>query len=129
MPRTRPKKRRLSPLQREILWMLEEAGAETIPTIMVTLRSLFPSLSYDEAGTQFAQESRLLWLAGLVELCRNYHAPDLHYVRVSEEEHKTFFSTFQWSEEKDDWTWESASVTLSDMSIALTDVDREALTK
>ena len=33
-----PKRLRLSPLQRDIMWTLEEAGAETVGTIVATLK-------------------------------------------------------------------------------------------
>jgi DNA-binding IclR family transcriptional regulator len=33
-----PKKLRLSPLQGRILWLLEEAGKETLGTVLATLR-------------------------------------------------------------------------------------------
>jgi DNA-binding MarR family transcriptional regulator len=32
------RKLRLTPLQRDLLWMLEEAGEETLTTILVTLK-------------------------------------------------------------------------------------------
>ena len=33
-----PRKLRLTPLQRDLLWMLEEAGEETMLTIRITLK-------------------------------------------------------------------------------------------
>jgi hypothetical protein len=37
-----PRKIRLTPFQREVLWLLEEAGEETMQTIRVTLKPLDP---------------------------------------------------------------------------------------
>ena len=33
-----PQRLKLSPLQRDIMWMLEEAGAETVGTVLATLK-------------------------------------------------------------------------------------------
>ena len=33
-----PKRLKLSPLQRDIMWVLEEAGAETVGTVVATLK-------------------------------------------------------------------------------------------
>ena len=74
VPRIRPRKLRLSPFQRELLWMLEEVGAESVPTIFATLRLVPLSAGEDLSGV-FVHDTRLLWIAGLVEVCRSYHAP------------------------------------------------------
>jgi hypothetical protein len=38
----------LTPVQREVLWALEEAGEENTPTLVNTLRSKFSNLSDEE---------------------------------------------------------------------------------
>ncbi len=42
------KKLKLSPMQREIVWMLEEAGSEALTTVLITLHGQFPGLAWRE---------------------------------------------------------------------------------
>jgi hypothetical protein len=44
----KPRKLSLSPIQREVLGMLEEAGEENMPTIINTLGLKFSDLSHEE---------------------------------------------------------------------------------
>ena len=127
VPRIRPRKLRLSPVQRELPWMLEEAGAEGIPTIFATLRQV-PLPAGEELSGVFVHDTRLLWIAGFIEVCRDYHAPGLHYVPLSADEHKTFFATFHWDAGSHSGGWGDDSVSLNDISVALTEAGRDALT-
>ncbi len=127
VPRIRPRKLRLSPFQRELLWMLEEVGAESVPIIFAGLR-LVPLPAGEDLPGVFVHDTRLLWIAGLVEVCRDYHAPGLPCVRLSDDEHKTFFATFHWDAGSHSGGWGDDSVSLNDISVALTAAGREALT-
>jgi hypothetical protein len=44
----KPRKLSLTPIQREVLWTLEEAGEENLPTIMNTLRVKLPGVAGDD---------------------------------------------------------------------------------
>ena len=107
--------------------MLEEAGAENVPIIFAGQR-LFPLPAGEDLPGVFVHDTRLLWIAGFVEVCRNYHAPGLHYVRLSADEHTTFFATFHWDAGSHGGGWGDDSVSLDDISVALTEAGRDALT-
>ena len=64
----RAPKRRLSPLQREILWLLEESGAEDIIVILNTLRVQGSYSDMAQLLGEVANAMRRLWLDGLLEL-------------------------------------------------------------
>jgi hypothetical protein len=48
MGQGKQRKLSLSPVQREVLWTLEEAGEETVPTIINTLRLKFSKFLHKE---------------------------------------------------------------------------------
>src|SRR4051812_18322485 len=82
----RSRKLRLSPVQREIVWMLEEAGAEEIPTVLYTLMTTLPDCSPDEVVAAVEEAVRGLCDLGLVVFGRDYEAPGLHYVQIPADE-------------------------------------------
>ena len=65
----RTPKRRLSPLQREILWLLEEAGAQDIIVILNTLRIQYSYSDTTQLLGEAGDGTRRLWLDGLAA-CR-----------------------------------------------------------
>ncbi len=79
MARNRGSRRlRLSPLQRDLIWMLEEAGAEDLRCLVATIepRDL----------QEFEHDVRALVRLGLVRFYRDLGRPDYHYVALTESE-------------------------------------------
>lgn len=72
-----PRKIALSPLQNSVMWVLEEAGEETVITVKVTLRSEDEALERAIAGLErlaFVQRSTHDGEPSLVLTSRGYDA-------------------------------------------------------
>ena len=62
------KKLKLSPMQREIVWMLEEAGSEALTTVLITLHGQFPGMAWRELMKNAEDAVKGLLHLGLVSL-------------------------------------------------------------
>jgi hypothetical protein len=62
MGRGRPRNLSLSAVQRQVLWMLQEAHEETLPTVVATLRAHFSDLTAEEVRAK-AIEAVTTWSA------------------------------------------------------------------
>ena len=62
----RPKKRRLSRIQQELIWMTEEAGEEDLPTAITTLQQQHDNIPPDELLVEAEDALRGLHRAGLI---------------------------------------------------------------
>lgn len=65
------RKLKLSPVQREILWLLREAGGETVPHTLNYLHGEFPGVAWRELMQQVEEAVRGLLDLGLVSFWRH----------------------------------------------------------
>ena len=72
-----PRKLKLSPQQGDILWMLEEAGAEELPTIVVTIEPRDIQV--------FEDDVRELLRLGLIDYYRDLDR-QVHYLALTQSE-------------------------------------------
>ncbi len=72
----KPPKLKLSPQQCELMWMLEEAGAEDLRCIVATIKP-------DDLH-EFEGNVRMLLRLGLVHLYRDLGRPDSRYVTLTQ---------------------------------------------
>lgn len=79
------RKIRLTPVQRDILWMLEESGAESLATIVSTLKPV--------DMTTLGSEIHRLASLGLVDYYRDLNRPSENYIRLTLGEIETLPST------------------------------------
>lgn len=131
MAASKSKKYRLSSVQREILWALEESGAENIPTVLNTLRLKCANLSPNELLSQSEKAIRGLKEIGFISLTQDYEKPGLGFVPISPEHVGRFLSIgdiVTWDEHKG-WTWDEIKGGVYRVSLALTEAGRTALNK
>jgi hypothetical protein len=131
MARARPRKVRLSPMQREILWILEEAGAEYIAATLNRLEKRFPEYSRDQFISTFEEAIRGLWELGFIALGRDYQKPGLTYVLVPQQETLEYLQIHEYAkydQEKDYWFWDGTLGDSVRLSFMLTKEGRQALT-
>ena len=124
------RKIRLSPLQREVLWMLEEAGSETLPTLANTLGAKFPHEPRDALLAATQDAVRDLHDAGLVSLGREYVKPGERWKSIPPEEVARFLllsDVLRWDEERGFWHWDEVRAGTHRVALALTEVGEEAL--
>jgi hypothetical protein len=131
MAMNRSKKYALSPIQREILWTLAEAGSENIPTILNTLRLKFLNLPVSELLRQSEKAIRDLSQSGLIALTQDHEKPGLRFVPVSPDHLQRFLSIgniVTWDEDRG-WVWEETKGGIYRVSLSLTEKGRSALSK
>ena len=126
-PARRAPKRRLSPVQRELLWILEEAGAENMLAVFNTVQPAFPDLS---------EEAPILTVADSIgdlrrlELVRFERMQGGEYVPIPEEESEGFLATYKerWLEIAcGDWERGGGCRDPEEALLAVTDAGRLAL--
>jgi hypothetical protein len=124
----RRRKQRLSPLQREVLWMLEETGAEDLLTILRTLHTRFPGLGTTPLLGEASDGLRRLWLAGLIELS-TYHAgsPPTWMPLTAEIAEQVWARLFALPVDAERWVW-PREIPPPCPEVVLTEAGRRSLT-
>jgi hypothetical protein len=125
-----PRKLSLSPMQREIVWILEEAGAESIPTVLNTLQAHFSDHTPDELLIVAEEAIRKLFDMGFVSFSRDYEKPNLNYVPVSGEEASNLLSLagyIHFSKQRRQWEWDDVRGGPYKISLEITQNGMEAI--
>ncbi len=68
MPRYRSPNLRLTPIERELLWMLEEAGEENLLSVFNALRSKFPETTDDTLIRETIEAIQHLLAVGFISI-------------------------------------------------------------
>lgn len=126
------RKIRLLPLQREILWMLLEAGAEDVSTVLNTLRLKSPDSSFDEFLYQAESAIGQLFEYGLISFARDYETPGLRYVATSPEEIGRMMPVgkiVKFDEDKGHWIQDESHGEPHRISLVITEQGKESLTR
>ncbi len=122
------RKQRLSPLQREVLWMLEETGAEDLLTVLRTLRARFPGLEVTPLLGEATDGLRRLWLAGLIELSTYHAGPSPAWVPLAAASAEQVWALlFTLPGDAEHWNWPT-DTTLPRPEVVLTEAGRRNLT-
>jgi hypothetical protein len=113
-------------MQREVLWTLEEAGFETVETVLNTVRQhhLFSDLDPAPFAAEIESAIRGLLRAGLISFCRYLPPPVARWTDIPEEDTSrslVLADLVQWDEDRGCWT---ANV---DVSLCLTDAGIQAI--
>ncbi len=90
MPQSGSRKLSLSPYQREVLWLLREVGAESLPKILVELQAQFQNRTPEQLLSVIEVAVRDLWRLGLISLDHEITEPHWHYVPIPPEQAKEF---------------------------------------
>ena len=121
---------KLSPMQREVLWMLEEAGEENVPALLNTLQALFPDKPYQSLLAEVQAAIRGLWQLQLVAFSRDHGKPNLHYVLLDEAESRhalLLIEEVEYETTSGGWTRRPGAGAYP-LGLVLTDSGRTALT-
>jgi hypothetical protein len=123
---------KLSPIQREILWTLDEAGDEYITTILNTLRKIFPNRSNDDLIMAVESAIYNLYKHNLITICRKISDRDLIWLPLSPEEIDTTFPItkfLSWDDIQSYWAWNEHLGGQYRISLVLTEKGKQALRK
>lgn len=124
----KPRKRRLSPMQREILWMLESAGAHDLPVVINTLWDLFADTGHEMFLWNVEEAIRDLSRLGYVTFCHD--APQYPLVDPKGTGRLLAISDqFDWNDDRGYWQQGDRRVDTSGVMLQLTDTGRQALTR
>jgi hypothetical protein len=122
------RKQRLSPLQREVLWILEEAGAENLLTVLWTLRAHFPALEVTPLLGEAVDGLRRLWLAGLIEVSTYHAGPSPVWVPLGPDSAEQVWALlFALPGDSERWVW-PGGIPLPCPEVVLTEAGRRSLT-
>src|SRR5258708_4496146 len=77
------KKMHLSPLQREVLWLLREVGAEGLSCVLNTLAKDLPQVSAAAFLLDVGHAMRDLWSRDLITLTEDRQKPGLRFVPLA----------------------------------------------
>jgi hypothetical protein len=119
---------RLSPVQREILRMLEEAGEENLPTVLNTLWAVFPDRSHQALFEDAEAAIQGLRQLGLVAFSRDLGKPNLHSVLLDDKSSGALVlaRVVEYDVQRGYWT-DYAGEEPAAIGLVLTDAGRTAL--
>jgi hypothetical protein len=113
---------RLTNLQRKVLWLLKEAGAEDLPLILLTLGC--------RSADKFDAALSGLLDRGFVELYREIEQPGFRFLPLTKAEVQTVFPLREVVEKTaDGWRWRSDEKRRAVDGAMLTGAGRNALTR
>lgn len=101
----------LSPMQRDVLWILEEAGEENLPTVLNTLRSNSAGVPDEVLIPALSDALRGLWRSGLITFCRYHGGSDAGWKDISPGEIQRVLAVsdvVRWNEDGGYWQWDEA---------------------
>ncbi|HEX8598870.1 MAG TPA: hypothetical protein VF952_10195 [Chloroflexia bacterium] len=104
----RPKKLSLSPIQREIMWTLEE-DYETLPTVFNTVHVHFPEHLEISFADQISEAILGLYTMGLVEFSRQVtvkHGPAVRVVEQDESVAVESLKCVHYDAQVQSWGWD-----------------------
>ena len=122
------KKLQLSPIQREIMWSLEE-DQETIPTVFNTLRTRWPELPEATFASQIIEGILGLYHLDLVEFSTQVpgkHGPPLRIVQQNESKLVDLLKSIVFDTECQSWRWDMDNYGEQGSAISLTASGRRA---
>lgn len=101
----------LSPIQRDVLWILEEAGEENLPTVLNTLRSNSAGVPDEVLIPALSDALRGLWRSDLITFCRYRGGSDARSEDLSPGETQSVLAVSEvvrWNEDGGYWQWDEA---------------------
>jgi hypothetical protein len=113
----------LTPLQNDILWLLEEAGSETLLTVLTTLIINETITASDSILYDVESAVRSLIRVGFLTMTKDIEKPGSNDVLVTPDELKSLQnlrSILDWNERKRCWTWNTDQGGPHPISLVLT---------
>lgn len=104
------KKFRISPAEREVLWVLSEAREDYLPSLINTIYDSFSALSHREMLMMAENAIRNLYRQGFIQLCietQNQGRRSLDPLPVDDAKKSLAIGRLlKWDEEKTCWGWD-----------------------
>lgn len=119
---------RLTPLQREILWILEEAGEEHITTLLNTLRSQVSPDQRPSLPDATYEALQALFLTGLVSFEPRIAGCEVNRVSKRPDGIPDFRTLIAWDEPAGYWKWNEDVAGKRRLAFILTDEGSQSLT-